>query len=171
MSRNLGTSYCIECGYGPLKLDDLRGKPIEFRRYFSYVPALGCRWDCPRCNTAYFAIWSVTEEFWSRESLNNGQWKDPVYHLPDGSTYPNSTAGRFAVENTSSFGGVTQTTVHNTGCFTIDLSYYETYNDEPMDDGEDKDAIRRSEAHPWHLCADNADDAQLEWANKFRGEE
>jgi len=169
MSRNLCSSFCVECGHGPVRLSDLRGKPIEFRRYYSSAPELGCRWDCPNCGTAYFAIWRINEEFWSRESLANGQWKDPVYRLPDGSTHPNTEAGRFAIENTFSFGGVQQTTATNTGCFTIDLSYYETYNDEPIyDDEGSKDAIRSGIEAPRHLCTDNAEDVQWDWGSPDR---
>lgn len=169
MSRNLCTSYCAECGHGPVRLSDLRGKPIEFRRYARYAPDLGCRWDCPKCSTAYFAIWRVNEEFWSRESLQNGQWKDPVYHLPDGTTYPNTEAGKFAVEDTFTFGGVQQTRAANTGCFTIDLSYYETFNDEPIyDDEELKQEIRSGQEDPRYLCKDNAEDTQWCWGSKDR---
>jgi hypothetical protein len=54
MSRNLCTSKC--CG-NIVRLSDLRGKSIEFRRHGSYPPKIGTRWDCPTCGTAYFVIW------------------------------------------------------------------------------------------------------------------
>lgn len=54
MSRNLTTSKC--CG-NIVRLSDLRGKPIEFRRYGKYAPHIGTRWDCPTCKTVYFAWW------------------------------------------------------------------------------------------------------------------
>ncbi len=55
MSRNLASSSCVECGY-VVRLSDLRDKPIEFRRYFTERPVLGCRFDCA-CGEVYFAIW------------------------------------------------------------------------------------------------------------------
>lgn len=172
MSRNLCTSYCVECGHGPVRLSDLRGKPIEFRRYGDYSPAIGCRWDCPDCGTAYFAIWRDKDEFWSRESLDNGQWKDPEFVLPDGRVFPNHEAGKFAVDRTYTLGGVERTEVHNTGCFIIDLSYYETYNDEPIYDDEDgskRDAIRSGAEPPWHLCTDDAENVQWVWGSPREG--
>ncbi len=53
MSRNLLTSSC--CG-NIVRLDDLRGQPIEFRRYGSEPVAIGTKWVCPSCKAAYFAI-------------------------------------------------------------------------------------------------------------------
>lgn len=42
-----------------VKLEDLRGKPIEFRQYGSKnPPAIGTKWICPTCQTVYFAWWN-----------------------------------------------------------------------------------------------------------------
>jgi len=173
MSRNLCSSYCVECGHGPVRLSDLRGKPIEFRQYGPYVPVIGCRWDCPDCGTAYFAIWRTKDEFWSRESLQTGAWKDTEFITSDGMVYPIPEAGRFAVERTYTLGGVERTDVHNTGCFTIDLSYYETYNDEPLydddEDGSQRAAIRSGDVPPWHLCTGDAKDLQWAWGDHYAG--
>lgn len=107
MSRNLCQSSC--CGY-VLRLSDLRGKPIEFRRYYKSPPVIGTRWDCPTCKTVYFAWW------------REGQW----YH------------------STREFGN-----------FVIDLSYYESFNDEP--------GVEEEFENPRYLCLDNAEDVQDIW--------
>lgn len=36
-------------------LHDLAGKAVELRAIGKYVPVIGVRFDCPRCQTAYFA--------------------------------------------------------------------------------------------------------------------
>lgn len=107
MSRNLCQSSCCE---NTVRLSDLRGKPIEFRRYHNSPPVIGTRWDCPSCNTAYFAWW------------REGKW----YH------------------DSRSFGN-----------FVIDLSYYESFNDEP--------GLPEYMDNPAHLCVDNAEDVQDVW--------
>lgn len=106
MSRNLGTSSC--CGK-VVKLEDLRNKPIEFRRYKSEPVVIGTNWICPSCHTSYFALW--------RDAQLN------------------------------SWGVVTRG-------FVIDLSYYDTFNDELS-----TEPIER----PWYICLDNAEDIQDIW--------
>ena len=113
MSRNLCRSSC--CGY-TLRLEDLRGKPIEFRRYSNSPPVLGTKWTCQNCGTMYFAIW------------RNAIW----------GTYPYNDWVRG---------------------FVIDLSYYESYNDEH--DYEDGKIVGIDS--PRHLCLDNAEDRQTVW--------
>ena len=54
MSRNLCTSYCCN---NLVKLSDLRGKPIEFRRYYDEPVVIGTKWICPTCQNAYFVWW------------------------------------------------------------------------------------------------------------------
>lgn len=111
MSRNLCTSSC--CG-NTVRLSDLRGRAIEFRRYHTEPPHIGTRWDCPTCKTAYFAIWRDAEYSWNpgdRMRLSRG--------------------------------------------FVIDLSYYESFNDEPGDTLEMD--------NPRHLCVDDAEDIQDVW--------
>lgn len=58
MSRNLCKSSCCD---NIVRLSDLRGKPIEFRRYGDSPPVIGTRWDCPTCATVYFAWWRCAE--------------------------------------------------------------------------------------------------------------
>lgn len=103
MSRNLHTSSC--CG-NIVRLEDLRGKPLEFRRYAREPVVIGTKWVCPSCNNAYFAWWRDAQ----------------VGH-----------------------GGVVLKG------FSIDLSYYDTFEDEPA---------REPVAQPKHLCLDNAEDIQ-----------
>lgn len=140
MSRNLGRSYCCE---NFVRLEDMRGRPIEFRRYTKYSPHIGCRWDCPTCGTVYFAWW--------RDSIDAN--------------------------------GVS---------FVIDLSYYESFNDEhdldyakmakflglPEDTapGEickqwwlrcpGEEGLFKGPEHARHVCTDNAEDAQdISWGS------
>ena len=110
MSRNLCCSTCCD---NIIRLSDLRGKPIEFRRYSKEPPEIGTRWDCPSCNIAYFAI-----------------WRDAEYGYVNGR-------------------------MERTRGFVIDLSYYESFNDEPGEILEMDD--------PRHLCVDNAEDIQEIW--------
>ena len=136
MSRNLGTSKCPNCGY-KFTIDDLRGKPIEFRRYSKFTPKMGCRLDC-KCGEVYFSYLHYEHTYWSREALLSGDWENKE-------KYP-EFAGKFAAEG---FMGP-----YNTGCFTIDLSYYDSYNDEKGDGDME---------NPWHLCEDKAEDVEWVW--------
>lgn len=110
MSRNLCRSTCCD---NTVRLSDLMGKPIEFRRIGTDPPYIGTRWDCPTCGTAYFTIW------------RDAQWG-----------YVN---GKMQVVRG----------------FVIDLSYYESFNDEPGDPSEIE--------NPRHLCLDDASDFQEVW--------
>lgn len=113
MSRNLCTSSC--CG-NTVRLSDLRGKPIEFRRYHDAPPAIGTKWTCPDCGTVYFVIWRDAQ--WS---IEYGDW----------------VRG-----------------------FVLDLSYYESFNDEHRYD-DDGNVVGLDE--PWYLCQDNAEIRQTVW--------
>lgn len=104
MSRNLLQSSC--CG-NILRLVDLRGQAIQFRRYTKEPVVIGCKWTCPTCHTNYFA-----------------RWQDVVWT-----------------------GGYDEETPK----FAIDLSYYETFNDE---------CARSPVEDPWYLCLDDALDNQ-----------
>ena len=122
MSRNLCRSTC--CG-NTVRLSDLRGKPIEFRRYAKEPPNIGTRWDCPDCGTAYFVIW------------RDGVWGDP----------PGWKRG-----------------------FVLDLSYYESFDDEhgrcAVEDyhswGHNSPCVYDFES-PAYLCIDDAEDQQEVW--------
>lgn len=108
MARNLCTSSCCD---NTVRLSDLRGKPIEFRRYGNSPPQIGTRWDCPSCKTAYFVIWRDAEwDFHSRDFARG---------------------------------------------FVLDLSYYESFNDEHSDCNLDS---------PAYLCLDDAEDTQDVWS-------
>jgi hypothetical protein len=156
MSRNLATSSCETCGY-TVRLTDLMGEPIEFRKYGPYVPEIGCKFVCG-CGEVYFAIWRRIEKFWSDESIENGTWKTPkADSLFSGFV---DEAGKFAIERTSPYGSQW---VEQTGCFVIDLSYYTTFNDEkPSSKRQELDILHGAE-DPWHLCKDNALDTQWIW--------
>ena len=106
MSRNLCTSYCCD---NLVRLSDLRGKPIEFRRYYSEPVVIGTKWVCPTCQTAYFAWW--------RDAIKSDR----------GDTIRG---------------------------FVIDLSYYDSFDDELPTTAVDR---------PWYLCLENAEDNQEVW--------
>lgn len=166
MSRNLCTSSCPHCGR-KVTLADVRGKPIEFRRYGPYVPDIGCRWDCD-CGVAYFVIWRQKDKYWGDELLPHAhkeefpRWVMPAPH------HKNSHPGKFYHEYEFprlAGMGLPKKNIHRveTGTFTLDLSYYETYNDEQINDPEREAAIRDGKEKPWHLCEDDAEDVYLEW--------
>lgn len=67
MSRNLLTSSC--CG-NIVRLEDLRGRPIEFRRYSHKPVVIGTKWVYPSCSTAYFMIWHPAQ--WERGEVSVG---------------------------------------------------------------------------------------------------
>ena len=105
MSRNLGQSSCCNT---VARLSDMRGKPVEFRRYNNGMVHIGVKWACPECGTLYFL-----------------SWHDRTYQ---------AERGRYVSR------------------FALDLSYYESFNDEPGEPGE----VR-------HLCLDDATDIQEVW--------
>lgn len=105
MARNLCRSSCCDV---VAHLGDMRGKPVEFRRYADGQVFIGVRWNCPRCDTAYFLFWRDTS--------------DDAYGQP---YRPR---------------------------FTLDLSYYESFNDEHGDPD-----------HVGCLCLDDAEDIQWVW--------
>lgn len=58
MSRNLLIDDCPECGHDWPGVEDLTGRPVEFRQYAegrSGDPVTpGVPWRCPGCQTLYF---------------------------------------------------------------------------------------------------------------------
>jgi len=102
MARNLCKSKCCNT---VVRLSDLRGKPIEFRRFRHEPSVIGTKWLCPECHTAYFVI-----------------WRDAIYGYRG---------------------------------FVLDLSYYESFNDEPGSPEEMN--------NPRHLCFDDATEVQEVW--------
>lgn len=157
MSRNLCSSFCTQCGYH-VRLSDLRGKPIEFRRYRPYCPTIGCRFDCA-CGTSYFAMYRHHEKYWGdpryafEETLNCGP----------GVELPNTLKGKFVLKYNNYEG---EEKLEETGCYTVDLSYYESYNDEPVYDEAERAAIKSGEKPPWHLCMDDAEEHEWVWGEK-----
>ena len=69
MSRNLTSSTCVDCGKHTFKLEDMRGKPIEFHGYSNMPPVIGCKCACPDCGTVYFLWWR--EATWNMPSQHN----------------------------------------------------------------------------------------------------
>lgn len=110
MSRNLCRSHC--CG-NIVRLSDLRGKPIEFRRFNHEPPHIGTRWDCPTCAIAYFVIWRDAQWQYSLRKFSN---------------------------------------------FVLDLSFYESFNDEP--------GLKEYIDNPRHLCLDDEEDVQDVWGEE-----
>lgn len=154
MSRNLCTSKCCD---NIVRLSDLRGKPIEFRQYYQYAPEIGCRWDCPTCKTAYFAIWRHNDSYWGLNS-NIIDREEAIqfaltgeFHAPNGQIIKSENAGKYLIKR--EWQGKVQ--YEETGTFTIDLSFYESYNDEPGN----KDEMQS----PRHLCTDDAIETQVVW--------
>lgn len=162
MSRNLCTSSCPKCNY-TLRLSDIRGKPIELRRYGRYAPQIGTRFDCA-CGEVYFVIWRRSDSYWGRETLRSGEWKNPQLMDPAGRVHSNPEAGRFAFE-TPIPGPKGEVRTEETGTFTLDLSYYETYDDEKCYSQHEQE-VREGKRPPAHLCTDNAEDVQLLWGPK-----
>jgi hypothetical protein len=159
MARNLCTSMCPKCEY-TLRLSDIRGKPVEFRRYGVYAPVIGVRFDC-QCGEVYFVSWKEQHSFWSKEALDNGSWKEPEFEFRE-QRFKNLEQGKFVFEEPD-FRNPSKMVARNTGVFTLDLSHYETFNDEPMEDGFEKTAIQQGKQKPWHLCTDDAEDTQWVW--------
>lgn len=141
MSRIMPTSTCPECGY-VFRLEDLRGKPIEFRRYSRFAPHIGCKVTC-RCGIDYFVSWRRDWKYWSDQAVLDGSFDEETYE-----GFPNAEKGKFARKVLRPFSG--EEVVEHLGYFTLSLSYYGSFNDEPGGSSED----------PWHLCTDNAEDSQ-----------
>lgn len=151
MSRNLGTSKCVKCGY-PIELKDIRGKPLEIRRYGPYRPDFGVRFDCS-CGEIYFVIIRLYDEFWSDQSISDKSYLLDERPIPGtNKTVRNEEKGRFVHRQQYKD---TEYTLQ-TGCFVLDLSYYGSFDDEKPQDWSPADK-------PWHLCEDNASDVQWTW--------
>ena len=139
MSRNLCTSTCPDCpGKYTVTLMDIIGKPLEARRYGPYAPSFGTKWTCPGCRTAYFVIIRQGDKFWA------STWD--AHNAVDFGGNPNPNRGRFVHKYPDGH-------EEQTGYFVLDLSYYESFNDEH---GPDPDERR-------HLLEDDAEDVQWVW--------
>jgi hypothetical protein len=131
MSRNIASSSCCD---NVVKLADLAGRTIEFRRYGKLAPHIGVRWDCPSCDTAYFVIWKRYDKFWDRPEESQ---KDQLLDY-SGQPYYNDYKGKFA--------SLEDGKLTDTGAFSLVLSYYD----------------QLYEGDQWQKCED-ADDAQWVW--------
>lgn len=135
MSRNLCTDRC--CGIA-VKLSDLAGKPLEFRKYADYRPTVGTKWICPKCNKVYFVIIRTRDEVWGRD-LKEQFDNDEVVFCNGQHRMPNANKGQFAKRDG-------ENNVHELGSYEFDLSYYETFNDEG--EGVDTD-------DPSYMCTED----------------
>ena len=63
MSRNLCEDRCTKC-HTLVRLSDLIGQPLEFRKYHDYRPRAGVKWICPKCGTVYFCAINIGSNFW-----------------------------------------------------------------------------------------------------------
>ena len=132
MSRNLCKDQC--CG-NKIKLADLVGKPLEFRKYYDYRPTPGVKWRCPKCERVFFihirsghTHWGDTKNQFDKDDINYGR----LYSCK------NANKNKFAKR--------TDHGVEELGWYEFDMSYYETYNDE----GEGVDTNE-----PAHLCTED----------------
>ena len=153
MSRNLCSSSC-ECGR-TVRLSDIRGKPLEIRRYGKYAPTFGVKWVCD-CKQIYFVILRRRDTFWGREGLRRGDHLLDEIPIGGGRTIPNKERDRFVINS----GGAH---IEETGHFVLDLSHWHTYNDEPHWDPAVAAKMEMGEIPPRHTCLADALDTQLEW--------
>jgi hypothetical protein len=49
------------------------------------------------------------------------------------------------------------------GCFVIDLSLYDSFNDEPIYDEDQRRKVLAGEEKPWHLCEEDCEEVQWVW--------
>jgi len=148
VSRNLCTDTC-QCGDHRFTLGEFRDKPVEFRQYGDYSPLMGAKLICPKCERVYFAWVTYRDKFWSDPSDAFAEYLD----YPNGQRVRNKNQGKFVRRAFTAAGG--EPRWEDTGYYRIDLSYYETYNDEGV--GEDTDKPR----HLW----DQGDDVwHCRWA-------
>lgn len=151
MSRNLTTSFCVHCGK-QVRLEHIRGQPLEIRRYSVGAPSFGTKWTCD-CGIVYFVIIRTNDTHWGEELI--GQADNDVIRYA-GRTWPNEHKGKFYTESNDG-------RRFETGTFTLDLPYWHTFNDERTSPQEE-DRIEQFN-DPWHLCKDNAEDVELVWGD------
>lgn len=145
MSRNLATSTCVDCDNPePVRLTDLIGKPVEFRSLGNSPPEMGARWDCPKCDRAYFAIWRPAtwdhSKYVTRENFDILQ-ADPAFPLQFDSYETMKRAYGVPLDANSG------SEFWSAG-FVIDLSYYESFNDEPGNPDERRGLVE-SDMEEW----------------------
>lgn len=147
MSRNLCRSHCCD---NTVRLSDMRGKPIEFRRYGSYAPHIGCRWDCPTCGTAYFAWWR-----------DGDAYPSPPSFVIDLAYYESFNDEHDVDENKmAELLGLDRTT-----CSWNDL--YKAWDEK----FPNRSLPIANLDKPRHLCVDDAEGVQQVWGHKENSEE
>ncbi|MDH5523120.1 MAG: hypothetical protein OEY01_03870 [Desulfobulbaceae bacterium] len=151
MAINLATSSC--CNH-TVRLSDIQGKPLEIRQHGQEAPHFGTRWDCPSCGVAYFVIISREHTFWS----NPEDALKEYIQLPQGSYIPNKNKGRYILQASDDPDGKPR--YYNSGVFTLDLSYYESFRDEPGSP-EFTRAVLSGKTKPSKLLEGDAEDKQL----------
>jgi hypothetical protein len=152
MSRNLTKDNC-DCGY-VFGIKDFVGQPVEFRKYFDYAPQMGSKLVCPECDTVYFGYIRTGFDYWGD---NKERAFEDNYSI-NGHNWDNDQKGKF-VKKTTSLGGHER--IESLGYYQIDLSYYESYNDEGV--GTDECDT------PAFLCTE--DDERTRWYQTDEGEE
>lgn len=138
MSRNLCKDEC--CG-NKIKLSELVGKPLEFRKYYDYCPQPGVKWTCPVCNRTYFVWIRVGHTNWG-EDLKH-QFENDHIDFGNGHVYPNTNKGKFAKRTQNHKG---EEVIMELGWYEFDMSFYESFNDEGK--GEDVN-------DPAYLCEED----------------
>ena len=146
MSRNLCKDQC--CGV-KIKLADLVGKPLEFRKYYDYAPTPGVKWQCPECKRFFFVQIRTGHDYWGVDQEHRGRFDKDVLDYPNGQSFKNDQKGKFAKRTTDHKG---QEYVADLGYYQLDMSFYESYNDEG--DGTDTD-------DPAYIC--KKDDERTRW--------
>lgn len=142
MSRNLCKDSC-DCGY-VFGLNDFTGKTVEFRKYYDYAPHMGVKLPCPKCDKVYFGYIREGFDYWG----DNEKAFVDEFNV-NGQKIPNKQKGKFVKKQKTEDG---DDLIMSLGYYQIDLSYYESYNDEG--EGVDTD-------NPAYLCTE--DDEKTRW--------
>ncbi len=148
MSSNLCQDNCVKCGH-VFTLGSFRGQPIEFRQRGQYVPQMGCKLVCP-CGMVYFGYIRTDHKYWSNPEDAFSEYVCGAHRF--GISRKNEYFGKFARRYKHADG---RETFMDLGYYQIDLSYYESFNDE----GEGVDS-----AKPGYLFA-KEDDETTRWDN------
>lgn len=153
MSRNLCQDNC-DCGY-VFGIKDFVGQPIEFRKYYDYAPQMGTKLVCPECGKVYFGWVRKEHEYWGHTQEDRKRaFQDELDYRGYGidKVVKNEYKGKFAKKSINPI--TNKEYIEDLGYYQIDLSYYESYNDE----GEGVDCDK-----PSYLCTE--DDEVTRWNN------
>jgi len=155
MSRNLCQDNC-DCGY-VFGIKDFIGQPIEFRKYYDYAPQMGTKLTCPECKKVYFGWIRKGHDFWGTSQADRCKSVQDELIYPNHEPIKNHQKGKF-VKVSENLDG--KPYFEDLGYYQIDISYYESYNDEGI--GKDDD-------DPAHLCKE--DDDRTRWYQSREREE